>query len=165
MAMDWHRLFGISIADAVSGLPFEVLQELELARHEQRLDLAVVLLDGELPVTRPYWPDLPDGLTDLSAVNLFTYKSLRQPMSIPTLWELVGHFVDYAKERFADAWESKLQPPLEEFRLFAIATRRPFWLQPDERADQTSVLDGIYDLTGFDLPVRLIVPREVDLVP
>ena len=30
MAMDWHRLFGISMADVVAGLPFEVLQELEL---------------------------------------------------------------------------------------------------------------------------------------
>jgi len=41
---DWHRVFGVSLADVVTGLPFEVVQELELSRPKQRLDVAIIRL-------------------------------------------------------------------------------------------------------------------------
>jgi hypothetical protein len=41
---DWHRIFAVSLADVVTGLPFHVVQELELARVKQRLDVALVRL-------------------------------------------------------------------------------------------------------------------------
>jgi len=41
---DWDRVFGVSLADVVTGLPFEVVQELELSRPKQRLDVAIIRL-------------------------------------------------------------------------------------------------------------------------
>ena len=45
---DWHRVFGVSLADVVTGLPFEVVQELELSRPKQRLDVAIIRLTETL---------------------------------------------------------------------------------------------------------------------
>ena len=93
---DWHRVFGVSLADVVTGLPFRVVQELELSRMKQRLDVAIIRLT-ESQVSEHVWPDLPDGLTDLADHNLVSYKSMRESLTKPSTWELVSYGVTYAK--------------------------------------------------------------------
>ena len=93
----WHRIFGVSLADVVTGLPFRVEQELELSRMRQRLDVAIIRLT-EAAASDHSWPDLPDGLTDLADHNLLSYKSLRENLTCGSILDLVSYGVIYAKD-------------------------------------------------------------------
>ena len=50
-------------------------------------------------------------------------------------------------------------------RFFAVSTRRPQWLNPAENSWQEEVKPEVYEFGGFGLPIRLIIPREVELIP
>jgi hypothetical protein len=159
---NWHRIFAVSLADVVTGLPFHVLQELELAQIKQRLDVALIRLFEALLGQR-FWPDLPDGLEDLADHNLVTYKSLHESLSCSAICELVSHGVLYAKQEWDD-WEAALPDPAR-LRLLAVATHRPAWLKPDEQPGQTCRMPGVYEIQVLQLTIRVIVPREVALIP
>jgi hypothetical protein len=73
------------------------VQELELSRPKQRLDVAIIRLT-EAQVSEHRWPELPDGLTDLADHNLVSYKSIRESLTCGAMWELVSHAVIYGKQ-------------------------------------------------------------------
>ena len=159
---DWHRIFGVSLADAVTGLPFRVIQELELAQIKQRLDVAIIRADRTLPTA--HWPDMPDGLTDLADHNIVTYKSIRESLSRAAMYELISSSVLYAKQEWKDRdWQAAFQDD-GRMRLMAVATLRPNWLNSVDGPDLESTLPGIYEVHGFQLSIRVIVPREVQRI-
>lgn len=160
---DWHRVFGVSLADAVTGLPFRVVQELELSRMKQRLDVAIIRLT-ESQVNQHVWPDLPDGLTDLADHNLVSYKSMRESLTKPSTWELVSYGVTYAKQQWRKGWGPSAQDP-SKLRLIAVTTLRPAWLTPDEAPKLREVAQGVHELDLLDLVIRIIVPRETAKTP
>jgi hypothetical protein len=160
---DWHRVFGVSLADVVTGLPFRVVQELELSRMKQRLDVAIIRLT-ESQVSERIWPDLPDGLTDLADHNLVSYKSMRESLTKPSIWELVSYGVAYAKQRWRKQWGASVQDP-SKLRLIAVTTLRPAWMAPDEGPTLREVAQGVYEIDLLDLVIRIIVPRETAKTP
>src|SRR4051812_9089745 len=89
----WHRLFGLSLIDFFRGMPVTVEVEKDLSLKQQLLDVVVIRKEAApLPVR------LPDGLEELVAHNLITFKSHRQPMDGWAVDELVGHYVNYRKQ-------------------------------------------------------------------
>jgi len=89
--MDWHRLFGLTLMDFFTDSPFIVELEKDLALKKQLLDV-VVLRRGP----GPFAGRLPDGLDNLAAHNLITFKSHHDALDDWTLKELTGHYVNTA---------------------------------------------------------------------
>ncbi len=200
MHNDWHRLVGKGFSDLLAGLPFRVIQEMDLSARRSRLDFALIHLllneadaDGRDPKGWR-WPELPDGLTDLTEANLITYRAPGSSAKRATLWELIGYAVDYLKLEHKGDWDplraaAEEQPASEaeqeiddkarqarelfieskvaeeKVRLICVTTHRPEWLDPGSKPWQTAALPGIYELAGYELPIRLIVPRGVDKCP
>ena len=84
---NWHRLFGLTLTDVFSDTPWRVELEKDLAMQRQLLDVVIIeqtALDG---VT----VELPDGLDNLRAHNLLTYKSKQEPLDGWALDERIGH--------------------------------------------------------------------------
>jgi hypothetical protein len=160
---DWHRVFSVSLADVVTGLPFRVVQEFELSRLKQRLDTAIICLT-EAQVSEHFWPDLPDGLTDLADHNLLSYKSMHESLTCASMWELVSHAVIYGKQHWKKSWAAALQDP-RKLRLIAVTTHRPEWLTPGDDPSQRKLADGVYEIEFLKLVIRIIVPREVAKTP
>jgi hypothetical protein len=75
---DWHRIFGVSLAYTVTRIPFQVIQEMELSRVKQRLD--VVIIRTQFNPSQQDWPELPDGLTVLTEHNRVGYKSIHESL-------------------------------------------------------------------------------------
>jgi hypothetical protein len=73
--MDWHRLFGLLLTDFFTGSPFVVELEKDLSLKQQLLDV-VILRKGQGAFAEP----LPDGLDDLAAHNLITFKSHQEAL-------------------------------------------------------------------------------------
>ncbi len=171
-----------------------IVQELDLSLRRIQLDLAVIYASPEDAGAKlGPWPDLADGLEELTYQNLVTYKGPGQPMRLATMLELAGFLVDYAKLEFRGDWDPLKQPNAEQAAndeseeseeasqardkfvndfvygersgVYAVSTHRPEWLQPDAKAWQEQLKPGVYEVTGFELPIRLIVPREVALIP
>jgi hypothetical protein len=162
---DWHRIFAVSLADVVTGLPFHVVQELELARIKQRLDVALIRLIGaRLREQAASWPDLPDGLEELADHNLVSYKSLHESLTCGAMCEVVSNAVLYAKQEWGDDWEATLLDSAR-LKLLAVTTHRPVWLKPDQEPGQTCRMPGVYDVQFLRLTIRVIVPREVGQTP
>jgi hypothetical protein len=67
---DWHRLFGLLLTDFFTGSPFIVEIERDLSEQQQFLDV-VILRRGR----GQFVGQLPDGLDDLAAHNLISFKS------------------------------------------------------------------------------------------
>src|SRR5438876_8252388 len=88
-----HRLFGLSWIDFFQDTPITVETELDLSLKQQFIDL-VLIRKGPGPIPRP----LPDGFEILAPHNLVTFKSHREALDCWTLWELIGHFVNYRKQ-------------------------------------------------------------------
>lgn len=114
---DWHRLFGLTLLDYFLDSPYVVELETDLSVTDQLLDVVIIeqaegTFEGELP----------DGLENLGHHNLLTYKSVRQPLDAWTLDELVGHYVNYRKQRSPS---QKRLLPVEDFRLYGVSTREP----------------------------------------
>jgi hypothetical protein len=103
---------------------------------------------------------LPDGLDNLRAHNLLSYKSKREPLDGWALDELLGHYVNYRKLISPKAGLL----PKADFQLYAVATRQPQELARDA-ALQSTLLPGVYDVTWGTATVRLIVLNQIDPHP
>jgi len=89
---DWHRLFGLMLTDFFTSTPFAVEIERDLSQQQQLLDILIVRR-GPGPLTI----ELPDGLTELAAHNLITFKSHRESLNDWAMKELGHHYVAYRK--------------------------------------------------------------------
>lgn len=146
-----HRLFGLSWIDFFQGTPFTVETELDLSLKQQFIDV-VLIRKGPEALSRP----LPDGFEDLAAHNLVTFKSHQEALDPWTLWELVGHFVNYRKQ--ASPSKDDLLPEAD-FRLFAVCARYPNNLA--QQVVLTPLRAGVYELQGLALRMRVIVANQL----
>jgi hypothetical protein len=91
--MDWHRLFGLVLSDFFTGSPFVVELEKDLSLKKQLLDVVIVRKHPG------FFPEpLPEGLEELAAHNLITFKSHHEALNDWALKELTGHYVNYRKQ-------------------------------------------------------------------
>jgi hypothetical protein len=156
---DWHRLFGLLLTDFFTGSPFTVEVERDLSQQQQLLDVVIVRRGRGRFAGR-----LPDGLDDLVAHNLITFKSHHEALDGWAMKELVGHYVAYRK--LASPSPSRLLPE-DRFRLYGVCARFPHNLAgqvpwQEERA-------GVYDCRWGTDAVRVVVagelPREAHNAP
>jgi len=171
----WHRWLGILLTDLFFGRPWSVTMEEELSLKSQRLDILIIeQRSGAGSTADPAALDgLPDGLENLAAHNLLSYKSAAEPFNAWALEELISHYVTYrklaslrARSSARGADEPLAEPagaypllPARDFRRYAIATRQPRQLlrQLPAGACRATACPGVYDLVVGALPVRLIV--------
>jgi hypothetical protein len=132
-----------------TGYRVEVEQDLALKR--QLLDVVVIRMREPVPPL----PNPCDGLEDLRAHNLLTYKSLHEPLDGWAIEELIGHYVNYRKAIAPEA-----QP--EAFGLYAVGTRRPQALA--QAMALTPLKPGVYRLAVVTRTVTVIVLNEVATV-
>jgi hypothetical protein len=133
--------------------------ERDLSQQKQLLDI-VILRKGRGRFTER----LPDGLEDLVAHNLLSFKSHHEALDDWAMKELVGHYVAYRK--LVSPTPAELLPQ-EQFRLYAVSARFPHNLSGQVPWQQRQA--GVYDcLWGTDT-VRVIVvgqlPREAQNAP
>ncbi|MBI4749333.1 MAG: hypothetical protein HY774_12650 [Acidobacteria bacterium] len=145
--INWHRLFGIALADFFRGSPYVVELEKDLSLKKQLLDVVILRRTTEV-WDRP----LPDGFDNLAEHNLISYKSFREPFDDWTVEELIAYYVNYRKQ-VSPALEDLL--PKEMFRLFGISTRFPQKLSLETKF--TQVLKGVYEVKWGATQIRLIV--------
>ncbi len=113
----WHELLGKALTDALIGLPYSVSTEEELALRSQRLDVLIIEQASAAgsdprrtnappqarnvpPAPEHHRPDdfqRPDGLEDLAAHNLLSFKAAGAPYDAWALEELNSHYVTYRK--------------------------------------------------------------------
>jgi hypothetical protein len=156
---DWHRLFGLLLTDFFTGSPFIVEIERDLSKQQQLLDVVIVRRGRGRFVGR-----LPDGLDDLAAHNLITFKSHREALDGWAMKELVGHYVAYRK--LVSASPSELLAE-DHFRLYAVCARFPHNLSGQVPWQQRQA--GVYDCRWGTDVVRVVVagqlPREEHNAP
>ncbi|WPL24633.1 hypothetical protein Thiofri_04853 [Thiorhodovibrio frisius] len=156
----WHRAFGIALMDVFAEAPWVVELELEMALKSQLLDVAIIeSASQETPRQEP--PELPDGLENLRAHNLLTYKSHHEALTAWVLDELTGHYVNYRKQRLDD--EGK-RYPTDAFGLYAVAARYPEQLTHAHPLQPTN-WGGVYDLPWGGHVVRVIVLNRIEPHP
>jgi hypothetical protein len=114
---DWHRLFGLLLMDFFTDSPFTVDIERDLSQQQQFLDV-LILRRGP----GRFEGNLPDGLEDLAAHNLITFKSHHETLNDWAMKELVGHYVAYRK--LVSPAPSQLLSE-GQFRLYAVCARFP----------------------------------------
>lgn len=114
---DWHRLFGLLLADFFTDSPFVVEVERDLSVQQQLLDVVIIRRGRGRFAGR-----LPDGLGGLRAHNLVTFKSHHEALDAWAMKELVGHSVAYRK--LVSRSPSNLLPE-DQFGLYAVAARFP----------------------------------------
>ena len=148
--INWHRLFGLALADYFTGTRYAVEMEKDVARKRQVLDVVIVRGTGEALA------DPCDGLEDLKPHNLLTYKSGQESLDAWAIEELIGHYVNYRKA-FAP------RAAADQFGLYAVTTRRPRALA--ERVALEPVKPGVYHLPVVGRTITLIVLREVESCP
>ncbi len=173
----WHRLFGIALTDLFTGRPWRVELEKELALKSQRLDVLIIeRLPGAAAVTEAAaLAELPDGLENLTAHNVLSYKSKQEALDGWAMEELIGHYVTYRKLASIQAAAAPatarpadpVEPPaaverlLPEaaFRLYAVATRHPAKLfgQLAPSAQHPTAWPDVYDLDWGSRRIRVIV--------
>jgi len=151
--INWHRLFGLTLTDYFTGSAYRVEMETDLSIKQQLLDILIIEQEEGSPVTQP-----PAGLDNLSRHNLMTYKSLHQPLDAWALDELVGHYVNYRKQR-SPSFEALL--PVEDFSLYAVTTRRPAKLELELEAQMTRIEEGVYEARWGSRPIRIIVLSRI----
>lgn len=79
-----------------AGAPWRVGLEQELVLISQELDVAII--EEVASEGQPRLPDpLPDGLENLRAINLLSYKSHYEALDTWSLDELIGYYVLYRK--------------------------------------------------------------------
>ena len=115
--MNWHRYFGLLLTDFFTGSPFVVEMERDLSLTQQYLDVIIVRRRKGRFAAR-----LPDGLDDLAAHNLISFKSHQETLDDWALKELTGHYVNYRKQ-LSPGDEPLL--PENVFRLYAVCSRFP----------------------------------------
>jgi MgtE intracellular N domain len=156
---EWHRLFGLLLTDFFTGSPFTVELERDLSKQQQLLDVII------LRHTRGRFAGrLPDGLTDLTAHNLLTFKSHHETLDDWAMKELVGHYVAYRK--LVSPSPSALLAE-DNFRLYAVCARFPQNLAGQVPWQERQ--EGVYDCRWGTDTVRIVVagqlPREPQNAP
>lgn len=156
---DWHRLFGLLLADFFTGSPFMVEVERDLSQQQQFLDVVIVRRGPGRMAGR-----LPDGLDDLTEHNLITFKSHHEALDGWAMKELVGHYVAYRK--LVSSSPSELLPE-DQFHLYAVCARHPDNLSGQVPWQKRQ--PGVYDCGWGTDQVRVIVagqlPREEQNAP
>jgi hypothetical protein len=148
--MEWHRLFGLALKDFFTDSAYHVELEKDLSLKQQFLD--VVIIEQE---TGQMVPEPPDGLENLARHNLLTYKSIRQSLDGWALDELIEHYVNYRKQI---SRSGKKLLPVEDFRLYAVSTRAPEKLAPDQ-------VEGITMPYTWNDFYREFTKEHLDLLP
>lgn len=152
--MDWHRLFGLVLIDFFTGSDYVVELEKDLSVKKQRLDVVIVRKgSGAFPGR------LPDGLDDLTAHNLISFKSYQEALDGWTLKELVGYYVNYRKQ-VSPSLQQLL--PEEDFRLYGICARYPSQLAGQVTLEERQ--PGVYDCQWGTDVIRLVVLRQLPQV-
>jgi hypothetical protein len=147
----WHRLFGLSLVDFFRGTPVSVELEKDLSLKQQLLDVVLIRKEaGPLPCR------LPDGLEDLAAHNLISFKSYQEALDGWALTELLGHYVNYRKQA-SPSMQDLL--PETDFRLFAVSVRFPQALA--RQVALTPVQPGVYEVRHFTGVLRVVVIHEL----
>jgi hypothetical protein len=147
----WHRLFGLTLTDLFFNSAYEVELEKDLSLKQQLLDVVIIKKKAGPPPAV-----LPDGLENLAAHNLLTYKSHQESLDGWTIEELCGHYVNYRKQ-ISPSFDKLL--PAEDFRLFAVSTR-----YPGKLADQVEFIPaapGIFDVPWGVRTIRVIVLSRI----
>lgn len=147
----WHRLFGLTLTDLFYNSAYEVQLEKDLSLKQQLLD--VVIIEKK---AGPSPGVLPDGLDDLAAHNLMTYKSHQESLDGWTIEELCGHYVNYRKQ-ISPSFDQLL--PTEDFRLYAVSTRYPGKLA--DRVKFIPAAPGIFDVPWGIGTIRVIVLSRI----
>ncbi|MEK7729345.1 MAG: hypothetical protein AAB354_13105 [candidate division KSB1 bacterium] len=149
--IEWHHLFGLGLIDYFTNSCYQVEVEKDLSTKKQRLDVLIIEQGSGQPIA-----ELPDGLENLARRNLMTYKSPRQPLDAWTLDELIGHYVNYRKQS-SPSFDDLL--PVEEFSLYAVATRHPEKLESEVAL--RAIKQGVYEVQWGSRKIRIIVLSEV----
>jgi hypothetical protein len=144
---DWHRLFGLILTDFFTGSPFRVELEKDLSLRKQLLDVVVLRREEG-----PFNERLPDGLDNLAAHNLITFKSYQEALDDWALKERTGHYVNYRKQVGSPAGELL---PEGEFRLFAVTARYPHNLAG--QVTWAPVQPGVYECRRGTDVIRVLV--------
>jgi hypothetical protein len=156
---DWHRLFGLLLIDFFTGSPFSVEVERDLSAQQQFLDVVIVRRGRGR-----FAGSMPDGLGDLAAHNLITFKSHREALDGWAIRELIAHYVAYRK--LVSPSPSVLLPE-DHFRLCAVTARFPHNLSGQVPWQERQA--GVYDCWWALDVVRVIVagqlPRQVHNAP
>ena len=148
---DWHRLFGLLLADFFTDSPFQVEFERDVSVQQQLLDVVIVRRKPG-----PFADRLPDGLEGLVAHNLITFKSHHEALDAWAMKELVGHSVAYRK--LVSPSPSDLLPE-EQFGLYAVCARRPQALP--NQVPWHEQRPGVYDCQWGTDTVRVVVAGEL----
>ena len=148
---DWHRLFGLLLTDFFTDTPFTVELERDLSKQQQLLDVIILRRRRGQMTDR-----LPDGLDDLVAHNLITFKSHHEALDAWAMKELIGHYVAYRK--LVSPSPSELLPE-DHFRLYAVCARFPHNLagQVPWQGQQP----GVYHCRWGTDEVRVIVAGQL----
>jgi hypothetical protein len=148
---DWHRLFGIMLTDFFTDTAYTVELEKDLSLKKQFLDVVIIeKKDGRMP------DELPDGLENLAAHNLLSYKSFHEAFDDWSADELIGHFVNYRKQVSPSV--NRLLPK-NDFKLYAVCTRFPEKLV--KQTDLVQIKEGVYDFRWGVRNIRLIVTSKI----
>jgi hypothetical protein len=148
---DWHRLFGLLLADFFSGSPFAVEVERDLSVQQQFLDVVIVRRGRGRFAGR-----LPDGLEGLRPHNLLTFKSHHEALDAWAVKELIG--ADVAYRKLVSPSPSELLPE-DHFGLYAVAARFPQNLAG--RVPLERVREGVYDCRWGTDAIRVVVAGEL----
>jgi hypothetical protein len=143
--------------DFFRGLPVTVDMEKDLSLKQQRLDVVLIRKEAASLPCR-----LPDGFEDLRAYNLLTFKSHKEKLSVWSLQELVGHYVNLRKQESPSMDEAELLAE-DQFRLFAVTARYPQQLGGQARVPLREVQQGVYDIEGLALTIRVVVANQLPL--
>jgi hypothetical protein len=157
---EWHRAFGIALVEVFADVPWRVELEQELALTSQELDVAIIEA-AEAGCKAPLPDPLPDGLENLRAINLLSYKSRHETLGVWSLDELIGYYVLYRK---VNVTAEQARHPRDAFGLYAVATRYPKGLARHHGLQPTA-WKGVYDLPWGGHRVRVIVLNRISKHP
>jgi hypothetical protein len=151
--INWHRLFSVALQDFFHNSPFEVESEVDLSKKQQLLDLVIIR-------KKPgkFLLPLPDGLEDLVEHNLITFKSYQETLDDWAIHELIGHYVNYRKQR-SPSFDNLL--PSEQFQLFAVTARFPSKLS--KQVEFRTLHHGVFEFTWGTQVIRLIVANQLSI--
>lgn len=150
--IEWHNLFGLTLADYFWDSEYMVDVEKELP-VKQRVDIVIIRRGQGRKIE-----EFPDGLDNLSEHNLITYKSIREPLTSWHLDELLGHYVNYRKSVSANKLMSE-----RKFRLYAVSTREPQKLASMAKLKQWQ--KGVYEVKWGLHAIRVIVLSQIPRIP
>jgi len=156
---DWHRLLGIFLTLHFRDSPYGVEVERDLSSKQQFLDMIVIEREKGIPFDR-----YPDGLENMARYNLISYKSLHEAFGLWSLFELLGHYVNYRKQLGPPQAETpKKLIAADQFRLYGVTTRMPVKLM--KLLSFSTISRGVHELSWGDTCIRLIVLSKIPKGP